>query len=145
MATKTDPTPEDDASLDDLSVLQNRLEDLGVMFYTYLGIIQRDAPPVSRLPDEADEAANDALVRNDLHQKAITFANDVVKCSQHVDALITRVEKKIHAIDGKERQLLDAANFESMQAGEEMIEALDDANKLLNRVRHVMVAREAET
>lgn len=130
--------------MDDLSRLQKRMENLGVMFYTYLGIIQRDAPPVSRPPDEADETANDEAMRKELAEKTPSFARDIVQCSRDIDALINEIEGKMEDLDGKEREILDTANFESVQAGEEMTEAVDDAQKLLTSVRHIIAAREAE-
>lgn len=115
------------------------------MFYTYLGIIQRDAPPVARPPDEADEVANDVVVRKELAEKTPGFAKDIVQCSRDIDGLIDEIEQNMTTIEGKERELLDAANFESVQAGEEMNEAMDDAQKLLSSVREIMVARETES
>ena len=143
MSTKPG-NPEHD-HLDNLSRLQKRMEELGVMFYTYLGIIQRDAPPVTRGPEEADEMQNDTVSRAELVAKLPGFAKEIVQCSRDVDTLVDGIEEQMTEIEGKERELLDAANFESAQIGEEMSEAVDDAHKLLESVRQITSARETET
>lgn len=141
----TEKTTTDDASgLDDLSRLQKHLEHLGVKFYSCIGVLQRDAPPVSRSPEEAEEATNDEDLRKKLASKTPEFARDIVQTSREIDNLISEIEAKMAALQGKERTLLDTANFESVQAGEEMTEAVDDAQKLLASVRQIIAARETE-
>lgn len=130
--------------MDDLSRLQKRVEDLGVMFYTYLGVLQRDAPPTSRLPDEKEELANDEVARQQLAKKIPEFATDIIQCSREIDSLVSDIGVKMKEQAGCERTLLDTANFESMQAGDEMTEAVDDAQKLLSSVRDLINARERE-
>ncbi|KAI0560397.1 Mediator complex subunit Med21 [Gracilaria domingensis] len=131
--------------MDDLSRLQKKLEELGVKFYECLGVLQRDAPPTSRAPDEKEEVANDEAARKRLASQIPEFATDIVKCSRDVDALIDVIEGKMKQQEGQERSLLDTANFESNQAGEEMVDAVDDAQKLLTSVRNLIAARERES
>lgn len=135
----------DDATkIDDLSRLQSKLDNLGVMFYTYLGIIQRDAPPKSRPQEEADELVNDAKKRETLKKETPGFAKQIVQASCEIESLISEIDAKVKAHSGKERDLLNNANFESVQAGEEMTEAVDDANKLLSSMRDAISTRESE-
>lgn len=131
--------------MDDLSRLQKRIEDMGVMFYTYLGILQRDAPPTARAPDEKEEMARDEASRKQLATKIPEFAKDIVQCGREVDSLIDHIDGKMKQQEGRERTLLETANFESMQAGDEMEEAVDDAQKLLSSVRDLITARERES
>lgn len=135
---------EDLGGLDDLSLLQKSLDELGEKFYTYIGIIQRDAPPISRPPEELDEVAADETARKELLTKTPGFAREIVAGSRAIDALITSIEQKMSTLEGKEESLLESANFESRQAGEEMAEAVDDAQKLLANVRDIIAARETE-
>lgn len=131
--------------VDDLSRLQSKLDDLGVMFYTYLGILQRDAPPIQRPPEEADEIPNDDKMRNELREKVPTFARDIINTSREIEMIIADVDKNVRAHAGNERHLLDSANFQSMQAGEEMSDAIDEASKLLTGIRDIIAAREDES
>lgn len=131
-------------TMDDVSRLQGKLDDLGVMFYTYLGIIQRDAPPRERAPDEADETANDRKAREELRQKTPGFAKAIVQTSMEIEKVIDDVDGKLNEYNGKERQLLERADYDSKQTGEQMIQAIDSANKLLSNVRQVIAARETE-
>lgn len=70
--------------MDDLSHLQKKLDEIGVMFYTCVGVMQRDAPPAARAPDEADETANDNAMREELAQKAPDFATQIGKSPSFV-------------------------------------------------------------
>lgn len=136
---------DDVGGMDDLSRLQKGLDELGVKFYTYIGILQRDAPPITRPPEEADDMPADEVARKELLAKTPDFARDIVKSSRDLDALITGMEDKMKAFEGKEITLLDSANFDSRQAGEEMSEAVDDAQKLLSSVRDIIAARDTES
>lgn len=140
----SDKTTEN-VQMDDLSRLQKRVEDMGVMFYTYLGILQRDAPPTARAPDEKEEMANDEASRKQLANKIPEFAKDIIQCGREIDSLIDHIDGKMKQQEGRERTLLETANFESMQAGDEMEEAVDDAQKLLSSVRDLITARERES
>ena len=64
-------------SSDSLSQLQRKIDDIGVMFYTYVGIIQRDAPPTERASDKADSLANNQKLRKELAEKTPEFAKDI--------------------------------------------------------------------
>lgn len=130
---------------DDLTRLQGKLDDLGVMFYTYLGIIQRDAPPTERAPDEADEEAGDEQMREELMTKAPGFAESIVSTSMEIENIIDSIDSRMKMYRGKERELLDTANYESRKAGEDMNEAAEKANKLLASLRQAISARENET
>ncbi|KAI0558030.1 hypothetical protein FGB62_242g08 [Gracilaria domingensis] len=66
-------------------------------------------------------------------------------CSRDVDALIDVIEGKMKQQEGQERSLLDTANFESNQAGGELVDAMDDAQKLLTSVRNLIAVRERES
>ncbi|KAI0558899.1 hypothetical protein FGB62_181g020 [Gracilaria domingensis] len=89
----------------------------------------RDAPPTSCAPDEKEEVANDEAARKRLASQIPEFATDILKCSRDVDALIDVIEGKIKQQKGQEISLFDTANFESNQAGKEMVEAVYDAQK----------------
>lgn len=130
---------------DDLTRLQGKLDDLGVMFYTYLGIIQRDAPPTERPPDEADEVASDQKLREELMTKAPGYAESIVATSVAIENIINNIDAKMKMYRGKERELLDTANYESQKAGDAMNEAAEKANKLLTSLRQAISARENET
>ena len=138
------PTEETTVETDDLSQLQKRLDDLGTMFYAYLGILQRDAPPIERTPDEKDEVTRDVTTRTELNNKASEYAKDIIRCHRDITSIITEIDNKVKIHAGRERNLLDTANFESIQAGEEMTEAVDKAQELLTSVRHIISARESE-
>lgn len=71
------PAPNSEPDVDSLTQLQRKIDDIGVMFYTYVGIMQRDAPPVTRPPEEADEVANDEQMRKELAEKAPEYAKDI--------------------------------------------------------------------
>lgn len=60
-----------------MTKLQRKIDDIGVMFYTYVGIIQRDAPPAARPPDEADEIPNDAAMVKKLTENTPEYAKDI--------------------------------------------------------------------
>lgn len=131
--------------VDNVTQLQSKIDDLSVMFFTYLGIIQRDAPPTGRHPDEKDEELeSDQAMRKQLAEKMPARARDIVCTSREIDALLVEIEAKSKAYVGKEHALLDNANFESAQAGDEMTEAVDDASKLLTSVREIISARETD-
>ncbi|CAN8076071.1 unnamed protein product [Agarophyton chilense] len=131
--------------MDDLSRLQKKIEELGVKFYEYIGVLQRDAPPISRAPDEKEELVNDEAARNRLASQIPEFASDIVKCSRDIDALVNAIDSKMKQQEGQKRPLLETANYESNQAGEEMVEAVDDAQKLLTSVQNLITARERES
>lgn len=130
--------------IDDVSRLQAKLDDLGVMFYTYLGIIQRDAPPSERPPDEADERTNDQKLRDELREKTPGFAKSIVRTSVEIEKLIDDIQIKMKTHSGRERQLLDTADFQSKQAGKEMIQSVDNATKLLTSIRQAIAVHENE-
>lgn len=132
------------AQTDHLSILQKKLDDLSVMFYSYIGILQRDAPPHERPPEQKDDIANDATARKQLMDNIPKYASDIVGCTKEINTIINQIDTKMRDQAGRERTLLDTANFESRQAGEEMSEAVDDAHKLLTSVRDLISAREKE-
>lgn len=134
----------DDGKVDNVSRLQAKLDDLGVMFYTYLGIIQRDAPPSERPPDEAEETENDRKARAELDEKTPQFAKSIVQTSVAIEKIINDIEVQMKMFTGKERDMLEAADFESRQAGDEMTEAADEASKLLASIRQVIAVRDNE-
>eukprot|EP00177_Eucheuma_denticulatum_P007196 GFKZ01013089.1.p3 GENE.GFKZ01013089.1~~GFKZ01013089.1.p3 ORF type:complete len:143 (+),score=24.26 GFKZ01013089.1:216-644(+) len=140
----TEKTADESSGLDDLSRLQKRLEDLGTKFCSCIGVLQRDAPPATRPPEESEEIPNDEIMRRQLETKTPEFARDIIQTSRDIDAIITEIEGKMALLQGKERTLLDTANFESLQAGDEMTEAVDDAQKLLTSIRQITAARETE-
>lgn len=129
---------------DNVSRLQAKLDDLGVMFYAYLGMIQHDAPPSERPPDEAEEKGNDEKARAELSEKIPGFAKSIVQTSVEIEKIINDIEVQMKLFAGKERDILEAADFESRQAGDEMTEAADDANKLLASIRQVIAVRDNE-
>lgn len=139
------PTTAETSNVDDLSRLQKCLEELSDQFFSAIGVLQRDAPPLSRGNGQKDMAAKDEETRQQLAEKAPTFAKRIVSVSRQIDGLINTIETKMEALQGKERTLLDTANFESVQAGDEMTEAVDDAQKLLAGIRNIITARETES
>jgi len=121
-------------SEDNLTNLQVKLNELGEMFYTYLGIVQRDAPPRSSSSAKKPEvAASIASIPE--------YAQDIVATSREIDTIIDAVEKDFSAtntLDGEIR----AANSESKKAGEELVMAKNVANNLLAEVRLVTAMRD---
>lgn len=130
--------------MDHLSQLQKRLNELGEMLYSHIGVIQRDAPPLERPPDEAEEIPNDSAARKQLESAIPEYAREIIQCSRDIDKIIDEIDTNINIHAGKERPLLDTANFESMQAGDELNDAVDDAQKLLTSVRDLISAREVD-
>lgn len=138
------PAAEAEPDTDSLTQLQRKLDDLGVMFYTYVGIMQRDAPPEARAPDEADEVANDDAMRKELAEKAPEYAKDVVRTSKEIDELIAKVESDLALAGGDEKAALVTADAESVAAGEGLDEAAAAAAKLLADVRGVIAMRDQD-
>lgn len=64
---------------DALTRLQKKMDELGVMFYTYVGIMQRDAPPISRGPNDVKETVADEAKRKELAARAPEYAKDIGK------------------------------------------------------------------
>lgn len=138
------PAAEDAPDADSLSLLQRKLDDLGVMFYTYVGIIQRDAPPEARAPDEADELPNDEAMRKELAEKAPEYAKDVVRTSAEIDALIATVEADLALAGGDEREALRMADAESVRMGNGLAEGAEGAQRLLADIRGVIALRDGD-
>lgn len=133
---KSDAPPQ----MDHLSHLQNKLEDLSVMFYTYIGIIQREAAPINapQNPTSPEDPAQQLAIN------VPQYARDIITCNRDLAKIIDDIDAKMTAQAGQERNLLNGANFESIQAGGDMSEAVDDAHKLLSSVRDLISAREQE-
>lgn len=133
------------ANEDSLSLLQRKLDDIGQMFYTYIGILQRDAPPVARGPDEADEASADKKARAELEAKVPEYAMDIVQTSKDIDAAIDAIEVELRevAISG-ERAALERADTDSRAAGNQLETAATEAKNLLADVRGVIAMRDQD-
>lgn len=134
----------DSLPLDAISAAQRKLDDLAVMFYTYTGVIQRDAPPAARVPDEVDELPADEAARADLASKIPEYANDIVRASADMSAAIDRIAKELELDDEKMRASLSCADDDSVQAGLELKKAAEHAESLLGRVRGAMSETERE-
>jgi hypothetical protein len=128
----TEGTPPE---LDALTEAQKRLDDLSVMFYTYIGILQRDAPPSSRAPDEMDELPADKAVRAELRTKIPEYVSDIVRTSREINTSAQRIADEYEADAGEERSVLAEADADSMSAGTELSTAGKDLTRLLHRVR----------
>jgi hypothetical protein len=132
------------SELDALTETQKRLDDLCVMFYTYIGIIQRDAPPSSRAPDETDEIPGDEASREELRQKIPEFAADILRTSGDIDAAAKRIADEYEADAGDERRILAAADEDSASAGVELSTAGKNLTQLLFRVRDAIYETEQD-
>jgi hypothetical protein len=130
---------------DPLTETQKRLDDLCVMFYTYLGIIQRDAPPSSRAPDEIDEIPGDEASREELGQKIPEFALDILRTSGDIDAAANRIADEYEVDAGEERRILAAADEDSACAGVELSAAGKNLTQLLCRVREAIHETEQDS
>jgi hypothetical protein len=105
------------------------------MFYTYLGIIQRDAPPSSRAPDEIDEIPGDEASREELRQKIPEFVLDILRTSGDVDVTANCIADESEVDAGEEHRILAAAGEDSACAGVELSTAGKSLTQLLCRVR----------
>jgi Sec-independent protein translocase protein TatA len=154
-----DAYPENDAygdegaeplAVDAVTSAQRRLDELAEMLYTYVGVIQRDAPPSARAPDEADEVAGDDALRADLLAKIPEYARDVVRASGDFSKAIDRIAKDVEAEigdaegetgevgeanAGRQRALLVKAEEASVSAGSQLRHAANGVENLLAQVR----------
>ena len=62
---------------DPLTQMQKKMDELNVMFYTYAGIMQRDAPPIARGPEESRQIEVDEIKRKQLVARAPEYAQDI--------------------------------------------------------------------
>jgi Sec-independent protein translocase protein TatA len=117
-------------AVDAVTSAQRRLDELAEMLYTYVGVIQRDAPPSARAPDEADEVAGDDALRADLLAKIPEYARDVVRASGDFSKAIDRIAKDVEAeigdVEGEEA---------SVSAGSQLRHAANGVENLLAQVR----------
>lgn len=80
---------------DPLTQMQKKMDELNVMFYTYAGIMQRDAPPIARSPEESRQIEVDEIKRKQLIARAPEYAQDIGKLP------LSPICKKIHFIQNK--------------------------------------------
>lgn len=129
----SEPTAGDlQQSEDNLTKLQVKLNELGEMFYTYLGILQRDAPPRG-----ANKNENAELLARNIPE----YAQDIVATSREIDSVIDAVEKDFSAVHDLDTHIREA-NLVSKKAGEELITAKNNTNNLLADVRLVTAMRD---
>ncbi len=126
---------------DTLTEVQRKLDDIGIMFYTYVGILQRDAPPAARAPDEAEEAGNDAATRAELASKVPDYARDIINTHQELNALIDKLDVPTPDV---ERAELQRANAESLAAAVDLDAASKEAAALLADIRNVVALRDGD-
>lgn len=135
------PSSNAEAENDTLTEVQRKLDDIGIMFYTYVGILQRDAPPSARAPDEADEIKNDSLARAEIAEKVPDYARDIITTHQELNLLIDKLVVPTPEI---EKSDLERANAESLAAAVDLDAASKEAATLLADIRHVVALRDAD-
>lgn len=135
-------------SVDAVTFAQRRLDELAVLMYTYVGVVQRDAPPAARAPDEADVAREDAAAREMLCQRAPEYAADLVRASTAVGEAVGRVEKEVLAGGGADeaavRERLVRADERCAVVGNEMKAEAARVEVLLGRVREAIAVTEED-
>lgn len=124
-------------SEDNLTKLQVKLNELGEMFYTYLGILQRDAPPRG-VKGKGNTNTN---TNTDLLAQIPEYAQDIVATSREIDSIIDTVEKDFSNVTTLDADIR-AANIVSKKAGEELLIEKNQANALLAEVRLVTAMRD---
>jgi hypothetical protein len=138
-------------AVDAVTCAQRRLDELAEMLYTYVGVIQRDAPPSARAPDEVEEVPADDALRNELLAKMPEYARDIVRASSDVNRAIDRIAEEVEAeiVDedvareaanscensSRQRALLLKADEESIAAGIGLRNEANRADKLLSQIR----------
>jgi hypothetical protein len=138
-----EPTPAD-ASIDAVTATQRRLDELAVLMYTYVGVVQRDAPPASRAPEDAEEAAADDAARAALAVRAPEYARDIVRASQAVADAIARVEAEIGDDVDVVRAELAEADRVCVAVGEELKREAGEVDVMLQRVREAISVTEQD-
>lgn len=135
------PPPDEDS----LSQLQRKLDDIGQMFYTYVGIVQRDAPPSGRGADDGGDQSGDAAQRAELFSKIPDYARDIVQTSKDIDATIDAIEAEMRELPPTaEKPAIERADADSLAAAKQLEEAAVDANRLLADVRDVIAMRDQD-
>lgn len=125
---------------DSLTNLQVKLNELGEMFYTYLGILQRDAPPRNANTSAQSKGSNNPS-NAELLASIPEFAQDIVATSREIDAVIDTVEKDFSTVTTLDADIR-AANAVSKKAGEVLLAEKNHANSLLADVRLVTAMRD---
>lgn len=132
------------SGLDAITDAQRRLDDMAVMFYTYTGIIQRDAPPTARVPDELDELPADEAARSELLSKIPDYANDILRASKDMSAAIDRISRELETDHDKRRAALASSDDKSVQAGVQLKDAASAVETLLAELRQAVAHTETE-
>lgn len=127
---------------DAVTAAQRRLDELAVLMYTYVGVVQRDAPPASRAPDETEEEATDAAARLALSARAPEYARDILRASRAVGEALERIDEEVGSTDGGVREGLIKADEEGREVGESMKAEAEKARSLLESVRKTIAATE---
>lgn len=127
---------------DAVTAAQRALDDLAVLMFTYVGVVQRDAPPASRAPDDQEEVAGDEAARSELAARAPEYAAEVLRGGEAVRRAVERVALEVEG--GREREEMLRAEKESVCAGEGMAEEVGKVESLLERVREVICKTEQD-
>mmetsp|Transcript_16696 Transcript_16696/g.34313 ORF Transcript_16696/g.34313 Transcript_16696/m.34313 type:complete len:183 (-) Transcript_16696:2260-2808(-) len=128
------------ASVDTLTRLQMALDDMAMKMYTYVGILQRDAPALDGaggdggVGNEADLAAA-AGKRAELAKQAEEYATEIVRTHRTIRGLIEKVRSSIEDKEALEEELLSQGAQDSSSVGVELSVETSEVENLLARLR----------
>lgn len=118
-------------SMDLLTQLQDEVCHLSELFGMYIGVLQRDAPPVPVLnpSDPAYLAAKDAF-----SVQAVDMATSVIQTSKKIEQLIEALPG-VNRTESQQHQKLMALEKENKEANEQLQKASEEAQQLLADIR----------
>lgn len=129
---------------DAVTAAQRALDALAVSMYTYVGVVQRDAPPASRAPDDQEETPADESARRDLAARAPEYVAEILQASDAVAQSIERVREEVEGDGEQQRKALLEAENASVEAGKKLKHESRAVESLLERVRHAICLTEQE-
>ncbi|KAJ3206467.1 Mediator of RNA polymerase II transcription subunit 21 [Dinochytrium kinnereticum] len=125
---------------DRLSQIQDCIDKITELFYTAVGVLQRDAPLVSVCPTVPVTAwSEEQLNKNTEETKRFSaeVSRDIIRTSKVIDFLIDKLPGLKHTPE-QQMDMVKELERESDLAGEEMEDAITKAESLLEDVRHAI-------
>ncbi|KAI8846938.1 hypothetical protein BC829DRAFT_370310 [Chytridium lagenaria] len=122
---------------DRITQIQDCLDKLSELFFTSLGVLQRDAPLVPVHPAIPVTSWTEEQVKKNTESNkkfSAEVARDIVRTAKVVDFLIDRLPGIKYTPD-QQMEMVNALEKESDMAGEQMESAIVDAEHLLEEVR----------
>ncbi|KAI8811626.1 hypothetical protein BJ742DRAFT_796631 [Cladochytrium replicatum] len=123
--------------MDRVTQLQDCLDRLSELFYTSVGVLQRDAPLKQISPDIPVSAWTDDQIRQNeenLKKFSKEVAGDIVQTSKVIDFLLDKLPG-IKYTEDEQIERLQALELENRAVGEQVEKALEFAESLLADVR----------